>query len=81
MPSIIFNGEHGTEPHFSKEIVTDQANFKVWLISEKERILADIPAFEADLESDDPELRLGAENNIWSINRKVEKLQIAIDSI
>jgi hypothetical protein len=81
MPSIIYNGENGTEPHYSKEIVTDQQNFKNWLVAEKERILADIPAFEADLQSNEPELRLGAETNIDSINRKSEKLQIIIDSI
>lgn len=79
MPSIVFNGEFGTEPHFSKEIISDPQGYKDFLITERARLLADIPAFEADLESDNPELRYGAQTNINTINNKAEKLQTAID--
>ncbi len=82
MPNIVYDGEYGIEPHFSADLFTKKKSEVIAFIeSEKDRILADTQAFEADLDSKNPELRYGAQANIDAINKKSEKLQMVIDSI
>ncbi len=82
MPNIVYNGEFALEPHYSGDLLLlSKEEIKAFIESERDRVLADKPTFEADLENENPELAEGAKNQITFLERKAEKLQADIDQL